>query len=366
MNNKIWIEKYRPSKLKNIRQNIDDNDLYNFLQNVILTKNLPHLLLYGTSGSGKTTTALMIAKELFSPNKNNYTTNSNYILAYKKILSERILELNASDERGIRIVREKIKNFASMAINYNYSDIPPYKIIILDEADAMTNDSQFALRRIIEKYSNITRFILLCNYITKIIPPLASRCAKFRFQPVSYTEMKDILINIIKKENFSVIPNDDIFNEIYNFTEGDLRKSITILQRAYFMEKEINRQSIKSIIGDIDNIIFLKSYEIYRLPINSKNLYIKIDKLVKKLLNSGYNIVNFINSTIKYILNTDELNEKQKIAVIKKIAEINCNLDNGLNEYIQIINMYSYINLVYNNYHNIETYEPYTINSLLF
>ena len=276
-NKKIWIEKYRPLKLENIQQN---KELTKFLKNVIITKNLPHLLLYGPPGSGKTSTAMTIIKELFKLDKTKYSL-TDYVKNYKKMISERILELNASDERGIKIVREKIKNFANMAINNDlYNDIPPYKIIVLDEADAMTNDSQFALRRIIEKYSHITRFILLCNYVTKIISPLASRCAKFRFQPITYDQTKTILHNILVNENIKILPDEIIYKEIYLFTEGDLRKSITILQRAYFnnTNKIVTKKDIKDIIGDIDENILIKLNE-HLESTHTKHFYIKLNIL---------------------------------------------------------------------------------------
>lgn len=361
-NKKIWIEKYRPTKLVNIFQN---TELTTLLKNIIKTKNLPHLLLYGPPGSGKTTTAITITKELYKPQRKDFKTTSDYIKTYKKIFSERILELNASDERGIRVVREKIKNFASMAINNTYKNIPPYKIIILDEADAMTNDSQFALRRIIEKYSNITRFILLCNYITKIISPLASRCAKFRFQPITLEQTKFIINNILTKENIKYLPNDDVYKELYYFTEGDLRKSITIIQRAYFnnTSKIISDSDVKEIIGDIDNIILKKINNLIFSNDNEDQFYIKLNKLINNLLTGGYNIITYINFLIKFTINNNILTEKQKALISIKIAETNSNLDNGFNEYIQLLNLCSYIKLVNTNNYNIITNHPFTIDT---
>ena len=143
------IEKYRPSKLEDIK---NQDDIKNIFIDMVKNRNLPHMIFYGGAGTGKTSTAIAICKQLY---KDNYNEN--------------VLELNASDERGIRVVREKIKTFSQKAVDNDF------KIIILDEADAMTSDSQFALRRIIEKYSINTRFFLICNYINKIIPPLLSR-----------------------------------------------------------------------------------------------------------------------------------------------------------------------------------------------
>ena len=149
--NSLWNEKYRPTNINKIT----NTDIKNLILSNNNLSNLQHLLFYGSSGIGKTTTALALCKYL-------YNNNSKYINIYSKIMNERVLELNASDERGIKVVREKIKIFASQSIN-TYDNIVPFKIIILDEADTMTNDSQYALRRIIEQYSYITRFILICK-----------------------------------------------------------------------------------------------------------------------------------------------------------------------------------------------------------
>ena len=139
-----WVEKNRPSKLEEIcYQDNVKKGLYNFISN----KNIPHLLFFGPSGCGKTSTIIAMAKQLFG-----------------KHYRDRIKELNASDERGINVVREKIKNYAQESINHD-PNLPPWKIIILDEADNMTSESQYALRRIMEEYSKVTRFCIICNYI---------------------------------------------------------------------------------------------------------------------------------------------------------------------------------------------------------
>ena len=206
-----WVEKYRPKNLTDVSH---QTEIISTLTNAVETNRLPHLLFYGPPGTGKTSVALALCRQLFDPTQ----------------VKRRVLELNASDERGISVVRDKIKHFASLAIgsgsvgassskkNFfakkgeetndegDKMDVdgetaktypnPPFKIIILDEADTVTRDAQSALRRVIEAYSKVTRFILICNYVTRIIEPLASRCAKFRFAPLPVHSMKERIMYI--------------------------------------------------------------------------------------------------------------------------------------------------------------------------
>lgn len=176
------------------------------------------MLFYGPPGTGKTSTILALAKELFGP----------------ELFRTRVLELNASDERGISIVREKVKDFARMQLSNpppRYKDkypCPPYKIVILDEADSMTQDAQSALRRTMETYSKITRFCLICNYVTRIIDPLASRCSKFRFKTLDQGNAKKRLEDIAVNEDVKLEPG--AVETLFKCSEGDLRKAITFLQ----------------------------------------------------------------------------------------------------------------------------------------
>lgn len=182
---------------------------------------LPHMLFYGPPGTGKTSTILALAKTLFGP----------------QLFRSRILELNASDERGIAIVREKIKDFARVQLSHPPANdsayraqhpCPPFKIIILDEADSMTQDAQSALRRTMERYSRITRFCLVCNYVTRIIDPLASRCSKFRFKALDGSEAGARLEEIARIEKLRL--DDGVIDTLVRCSEGDLRKAITFMQ----------------------------------------------------------------------------------------------------------------------------------------
>jgi len=189
------------------------------------------MLFYGPPGTGKTSTVLALAKELYGP----------------ELMKTRVLELNASDERGISIVREKVKNFARVAISNPTSEqsktypCPPYKIIILDEADSMTQDAQSALRRTMETYSKITRFCLICNYVTRIIDPLASRCSKFRFKSLDEGSARERLVEIADREGVKY--EQGVVEVLIRVSDGDLRKAITYLQSAARLHNPIAPKS---------------------------------------------------------------------------------------------------------------------------
>lgn len=200
-----FVEKYRPINLDNI---VEQNDVIDSIKGILEKKEMLNLLFYGPPGVGKTTIALSLAKHLYGDKYAEYT-----------------LELNASDERGIKMVRERIKTFAKLLCD---SSIHPFKLIILDEADALTNDSQYALRRIIDDYSHSTRFIIICNYLNKLINPIISRFRSFQFKQISLESANIILHKIIKKEK--IVVSEEQIKKIYEITNGDLRKMITQLQ----------------------------------------------------------------------------------------------------------------------------------------
>ena len=318
MENKIysWVEKYRPENLDDISAQYD---VIKSLKTAIKTKNIPHLIFFGPSGCGKTSTILALSRELFG--------NEN--------MSNRIIELNASDERGINTIREKIKTHAKQSIK-PVDNIPPWKIIILDEADTMTPDSQFALRRIIEQYSKVTRFCIICNYHSKIIDPIISRCSLFRFKPIESTAIMDKLKLICLKENFNC--SEKLINKIIKICRGDLRKGINLLQKCYnSYGDKINEE----LLDEMSGIIPLTDFEKLIKYIIKKDT-LKVDVIIKDLYLKGYSMVNQIILFHDFILNFDISSEK-KSKIVYKLAELDQNLIKGCDEFIQFMKIVYYI-----------------------
>jgi len=221
----MWVEKYRPEKLEDL---VNQESVKQRLKQLLeRKKELPHLLFAGPPGSGKTTTALIIAQQILGEHREEYT-----------------LSLNASDERGIDVVRERVKTFARFA---DRRAGIPYRLVILDEADEMTHDGQTALRRIMEETSAYTRFILICNYSSGIIEPLQSRCAIFRFHRLDESAVSDYLRVIAKGEKLKV-GSDAVYGAIYEATQGDLRQAINLMQAAS-ASSSLTLEVVKSATG---------------------------------------------------------------------------------------------------------------------
>lgn len=307
----LWVEKYRPSSLNEIASQVN---VINSLKSALVTKNIPHLIFFGPSGCGKTSTILALGKELFGD-----------------LYKERIIELNASDERGIDIVRNKIKNYAKLAIK-DVENVPPWKLIILDEADSMTSDSQFALRRIIEEYSKITRFCIICNYYNKIIDPIISRCSLFRFKPIGHDFLLDKLRFICNKENLDC--NDSVLESIIKICRGDLRKAINFLQKCYNIYKNNFNEEI---LNEISGILPIYILDNLMTSIYSKDMN-RVDIIVNEIYLSGYSIVNQLLSIHNRILES-KLPSQKKATIICEIANIDQNIIKGCDEYIQFMKL---------------------------
>jgi len=299
----MWVEKYRPSKLSDI---VDQEEIIGSLESLL--KNLsemPHLLFSGSAGVGKTSTALCIARQILGD-----------------YLNDNVLELNASDERGINMVREKVKKFSNYAA---FTDIP-FKIIILDEADEMTSDAQTALRRTIEDASKICRFILIANNISKIIKPIQSRCAVFKFTAIPEKDVISRLKMIAKAEKIKA--DDQGLKAINDYSEGDLRHSINIMQAAASLG-DITEANVKASAGltktkDVDGVL--------KLAIDGKTSQAReqMIELIKVYGMSESDFLKYINSAV-FKTKTEHLSE-----ILEIIAKYDYRILVGANPEIQL------------------------------
>ncbi|KTF89713.1 hypothetical protein cypCar_00047894, partial [Cyprinus carpio] len=237
--------------------------------------------------------------------------------ARPELYRQRVLELNASDERGIQVIREKVKSFAQLTAAGARPDgkpCPPFKIIILDEADSMTGAAQAALRRTMEKESRTTRFCLICNYVSRIIEPLTSRCSKFRFKPLANHIQQERLLQICGKENLKYTTEG--IEALVKVSEGDLRKAITYLQSAARLntEQEITEQIIIEIAG----VVPPKVIEAL-LQICCRGTFEKLELAVKDMIDQGYAATNVLNQLHDVIID-EKLSDKQKSVITEKMA----------------------------------------------
>lgn len=288
------VEKYRPTTFDEVEGN---EEVISCLKAIQESKIIPNMLLYGPPGTGKTTSIRIIARTL--PNTS-------------------VLELNASDERGISVVRHNIKEFAS-----TYSKT--IKLVILDEVDFMTRDAQNALRRIMEDYSSTTRFCLIANYPKKIIPPILSRCSKFRFNPV--TVFNKSVVDICEKENIKI---EDYGLEFLMKTScGDMRKVINDIQAISKSFGVINRHTVLKFNGIMTDEDYKQIYEIL---INKKYNEIKIELEVIREIKS-VDLLSIITNICDYVVKSDQIN---KMKILKNMSEIECRLNIGCNETVQM------------------------------
>lgn len=305
------------------------------------------MLFYGPPGTGKTSTILALAKELYGP----------------EMLRSRVLELNASDERGISIVREKVKDFARMQLtnppggSYRARyPCPPFKIIILDEADSMTQDAQSALRRTMETYSKITRFCLICNYVTRIIDPLASRCSKFRFKSLDTGNARRRLEDIAGLED--VVLAEGAVDALIRCSEGDLRKAITYLQSAARLvgataaaaaadgdEMEVDGEGegvtvkiVEDIAGVIPDATMQKLVKAIHPP-KSGNAYEAVAAAVKEMVADGWSATKTMNQLYHIVVYDEMIPDVKKNRIVTVFSEMDKRLVDGANEHLSMLDL---------------------------
>ena len=301
----LWVEKYRPKTLDEI---IDREEIVTRLKAFVKSGNVPNMLFVGPPGTGKTTAALALVNDL-----------------YQGSTTGRFMELNASDERGINTIREIVKDFARSRPSTEI----PFKILILDESDNMTQDAQQALRRIMERYASVTRFILLANYQWGIIEPIQSRCAVFRFPPLSPTHIREGVIRVLEKEGVSW--TEEAIDEIVKAARGDMRKAINIAQSAAGGLKKITGESVTQVVG----VLHPREVEEMISEALKGNFTSARKRLAKLLYDDGLSandILREMNSELMSI----EMDERKRLQVVNALGEANFRVAMGADAEIQI------------------------------
>lgn len=301
----IWVEKYRPKRLSEV---VGQEEIVSRIKSFVEKKSLPHMLFAGPPGTGKTTVALCTARELFGEG-----------------WRQNFLELNASDERGIDTIRTKVKDYARTR---PIGDVP-YKIVYLDESDALTSEAQNALRRTMEMYTHTARFILACNYSSRIIEPIQSRCAVFRYRRLGEREIAQMLKRIAKAEKF-VLTEDGIKAIVY-VSGGDMRMAINVLQAAAAVGKRVDEKAVfeVSALAKPEEV-----REMLELALNGKFEEAR-GKLNDLLVNQGLSGEDILEQIHREIFNL-KLPEPMKVKLVDRVGEFDFRLSEGANERIQL------------------------------
>ncbi|KAF9946736.1 Subunit of heteropentameric Replication factor C (RF-C), partial [Modicella reniformis] len=300
-----WVEKYRPVTLDDL---VSHKDITSTIEKFIDENRLPHLLLYGPPGTGKTSTILACARKLYGPMWKSMT-----------------MELNASDDRGIDVVREQIKNFASTRKIFSSG----FKLIILDEADMMTQTAQNALRRVVEKYTRNVRFCIICNYVSKIIPALQSRCTRFRFGPLELDQVDLRLNHIIQNESVNLTPEGR--KALLQLSKGDMRRALNILQACHAGYDVVDEDAVYNCTGnphpaDIETIVNTMLTEDFTTAYSNIS-YLKTIKgmALQDILTEVYNYLEVV-----------DMPANSRVYLLDKLADVEYKLSTGASEKLQL------------------------------
>lgn len=316
--NQIWVDKYRPKSFDEI---IGQDYFVKRIKAFINSKNLPHLLFAGSPGTGKTTTALVVARELYG----------------KDGVRGNFLELNASDDRGIDIIRNQIKEFAKLK---SLTSVP-YKIICLDEADSLTKDAQQALRRTMEKYSASCRFVLACNEISKILDPIQSRCVIFKFKSLNDESLISLLEKIEKSEGLKI--EKDAKSLLVKIAKGDTRKLINTLQAASSIDKKVTHKLIEEVMDFVnpDEVKEMVDFAI------AGDFFKARDSMVKLKTVKGLSALEILKEIYRQVISMD-IDAKIKIKTIDRIATVEFRIVEGSDEEIQLEALLAMMSLIKN------------------
>ncbi|OQV24040.1 Replication factor C subunit 5 [Hypsibius exemplaris] len=301
-----WVERYRPTALNEL---ISHKNILDTLQKFLSEDRLPHLLFYGPPGTGKTSTILSIVKQLYEPRE----------------VASLVLELNASDDRGIDIVRNEIVNFVSMKNVFSNK----IKLVILDEADAMTKDAQNALRRVIEKYTNHSRFCLVANYLSKITPAIQSRCTRFRFAPLTTEQMRPRLEVVLASEK--AVWEESGMAAALHLAKGDMRKALNLLQCTWMAYGEISGDTVYSCAGHpLKTEIEKAVTSMMNLPLNEA-----VQEIDELRTMKSYAVQDILEDVHDYLADL-ELPGPVRIYLLEKLADIEYRISSGCSEKLQL------------------------------
>ncbi len=305
MSSEIWTEKYRPNKFEDI---LGQDEIVKRVKNLTSSMNIPHLLLAGPAGTGKSSLAIVIVKELFGEN-----------------WKENFLELNASDTRGIDVVRQEVKNFARTK---SLGEVP-FKVIFLDEADALTREAQQALRRTMENYTSTCRFVLSCNYSSKIIDPIQSRCAIFRFKLLERKDIFKKIKEIAEKEKLSV--DEKAMISLYEASEGDCRRVINLMQATSAITTNITEEIVNTISSSAKPADIKVALEYALAGEFLKSREKLLDVMLKESI-SGQDAIKAIQREIWNLPVENAL----KVKLTEKTGDIEFRIVEGSDEFIQL------------------------------